>query len=105
MVSPIGGVLTPAAGLIHVPRVFIALIAGPHAGAQSRLLEIVNASDVLGFSLAASQCRQNHAGEDCNYSNDDQQFDKGEGGSSLIAFHKTCHAWGRQLALLLLQAL
>jgi hypothetical protein len=96
--------LTPAAGWIHAPGVFISLVTGPHSGAQPGLFEIVYAGDVLGFGFASGQRRQNHASEDGNDGDDDQQFDEGEGGSSLITFHKTCHARRQQLALLLLQA-
>ena len=46
----------------------------------SKLLHVVQTTDALGFGFRLAQGRQEHPGENGDDRDDDEEFDKGEGG-------------------------
>lgn len=67
----IRGVRTHALGTIHVV-VFHAI----HRVSDPGLLEVVDASGLLGFRFGPGQSRKEHGREDCDNRDDDKQFDE-----------------------------
>ena len=54
-----------------------------HLQAQTKLLHIVKAGDLLRLGLGPGERRQEQGGEDGDDGDDDEQFDQGEGGSGM----------------------
>ena len=63
------------------------VVTSVHRGDQANLLEVVHAFGVLRGGTRLRQRGQQHAGQNCDDRDDDQQFDQGECGGGILAFH------------------
>lgn len=65
-------------GLIHQPGVLAIVIVGPQSHAQPDLLEVVSASDALGFGLGSGEGGKQHTRKDSDNGDNHEQLDERE---------------------------
>jgi hypothetical protein len=78
IIHPIGGTLRSAISDSHIPRIIVALIAGPEADSQAELPEIVNAIHIFGFILGPAQDREQQARQNRDNGNNDEKLNQCE---------------------------
>src|ERR1035437_9442851 len=65
----------------------VVVITFPDAGGEADLLEVVGATDFLGFFLGGSEGRQEHGRKNRDDRDDDEEFDKRERFLLFLVFH------------------
>ena len=83
-------VIIGAAGSIGDSHgIFVAVITGPDAGGEADLLEVVGATDFLGFFLGSGKGGQEHGRKNRDDRDDDEEFDERERFLLFLVFHNS----------------